>query len=226
MNDLISNMPFLLNGFKVTIILSFYSIIFSLIFGIILGVVRFFKIPVISFLCACFIELTRSIPLILYIVFIHYTISPYLFNTYNITSYLGLNSVEMQTALISLTLFTSAYIAEIVRSGMENIDRQQIWDAKSLGFSTLQTIKYIVLPVVLAKSLPSWIAQFASLIKDTSLVSVIGLVELTRASEIISEITRKDFIIMLFTLFTYFIICFVLSKLAQYLNKKYNHINV
>ena len=98
MNDLISNMPFLLNGFKVTIILSFYSIIFSLIFGIILGVVRFFKIPVISFLCACFIELTRSIPLILYIVFIHYTISPYLFNTYNITSYLGLNSVEMQTA--------------------------------------------------------------------------------------------------------------------------------
>ena len=123
-------------------------------------------------------------------------------------------------------MFTSAYIAEIVRSGMENIDRQQIWDAKSLGFSTLQTIKYIVLPVVLAKSLPSWIAQFASLIKDTSLVSVIGLVELTRASEIISEITRKDFIIMLFTLFTYFIICFVLSKLAQYLNKKYNHINV
>ena len=226
MNDLISNMPFLLNGFKVTIILSFYSIIFSLILGIILGVVRFFKIPVISFLCACFIELTRSIPLILYIVFIHYTISPYLFNTYNVTSYLGLNSVEMQTALISLTLFTSAYIAEIVRSGMENIDRQQIWDAKSLGFSTLQTIKYIVLPVVLAKSLPSWIAQFASLIKDTSLVSVIGLVELTRASEIISEITRKDFIIMLFTLFTYFIICFVLSKLAQYLNKKYNHINV
>ena len=226
MNDLISNMPFLLNGFKVTIILSFYSIIFSLIFGIILGVVRFFKIPVIIFLCASFIELTRSIPLILYIVFIHYTISPYLFNTYNITFYLGLNSVEMQTALISLTLFTSAYIAEIVRSGMENIDRQQIWDAKSLGFSTLQTIKYIVLPVVLAKSLPSWIAQFASLIKDTSLVSVIGLVELTRASEIISEITRKDFIIMLFTLFTYFIICFVLSKLAQYLNKKYNHINV
>ena len=222
MNDLISNMPFLLNGFKVTIILSFYSIIFSLLLGIILGVVRFFKIPVISFLCACFIELTRSIPLILYIVFIHYTISPYLFNTYNVTSYLGLNSVEMQTALISLTLFTSAYIAEIVRSGMENIDRQQIWDAKSLGFSTLQTIKYIVLPVVLAKSLPSWIAQFASLIKDTSLVSVIGLVELTRASEIISEITRKDFIIMLFTLFTYFIICFVLSKLAQYLNKKYN----
>lgn len=226
MNDLISNMPFLLNGFKVTIILSFYSIIFSLLLGIILGIVRFFKIPVISFLCACFIELTRSIPLILYIVFIHYTISPYLFNTYNVTSYLGLNSVEMQTALISLTLFTSAYIAEIVRSGMENIDRQQIWDAKSLGFSTLQTIKYIVLPVVLAKSLPSWIAQFASLIKDTSLVSVIGLVELTRASEIISEITRKDFIIMLFTLFTYFIICFVLSKLAQYLNKKYNHINV
>ena len=226
MNDLISNMPFLLNGFKVTIILSFYSIIFSLLLGIIVGVVRFFKIPVISFLCACFIELTRSIPLILYIVFIHYTISPYLFNTYNVTSYLGLNSVEMQTALISLTLFTSAYIAEIVRSGMENIDRQQIWDAKSLGFSTLQTIKYIVLPVVLAKSLPSWIAQFASLIKDTSLVSVIGLVELTRASEIISEITRKDFIIMLFTLFTYFIICFVLSKLAQYLNKKYNHINV
>ena len=225
MNDLISNMPFLLNGFKVTIILSFYSIIFSLLLGIILGVVRFFKIPVISFLCACFIELTRSIPLILYIVFIHYTISPYLFNTYNVTSYLGLNSVEMQTALISLTLFTSAYIAEIVRSGMENIDRQQIWDAKSLGFSTLQTIKYIVLPVVLAKSLPSWIAQFASLIKDTSLVSVIGLVELTRASEIISEITRKDFIIMLFTLFTYFIICFVLSKLAQYLNKNYNNIN-
>lgn len=226
MNDLITNMPYLLNGFKVTIILSFYSIIFSLFLGVTFGVLRYFKIPFVSFFCACFIELTRSIPLILYIVFIHYTISPYLFNTYNFTSYLGIDSVEMQTALISLTLFTSAYIAEIVRSGMENIDRQQIWDAKSLGFSTFQTVRYIILPVVLAKSLPSWIAQFASLIKDTSLVSVIGLVELTRASEIISEITGKDFIIMFFTLFTYFIICFLLSKLAKYLNKKYNYMNI
>ena len=70
MNDLINNLPFLLNGFKITLILSFYSIIFSLMLGILLGVVRFFKIPFISFICACFIELTRSIPLILYIVFI------------------------------------------------------------------------------------------------------------------------------------------------------------
>ena len=72
MNDLITNMPYLLNGFKVTIILSFYSIIFSLFLGVTFGVLRYFKIPFVSFFCACFIELTRSIPLILYIVFIHY----------------------------------------------------------------------------------------------------------------------------------------------------------
>ena len=83
---------------------------------------------------------------------------------------------------------------------------------------------YIVLPVVFIRSMPALIAQFASLIKDTSLVSVIGLVELTRCSEILSQISNKDLEVMTFVAFIYFIICYTLSFIANKISNKYSFI--
>ncbi len=224
-NDVIvTNFPFLLQGIKTTLVLALWSILFSLLLGTVLGILRYFNIPIISFISSLFIEFTRAIPLILYIIFIHYTFSNALYNPDSFIKYLGINSLEMHTAFISLILFTSAYIAEIVRSGMGSIDRQQIWDAKSLGLSTFQTLIYIVLPVVFIRSMPALIAQFASLIKDTSLVSVIGLVELTRCSEILSQISNKDLEVMTFVAFIYFIICYTLSFIANKISNKYSFI--
>lgn len=224
-SPVIENFSFLLKALNLTLFLSIFSIIFSLIFGTILGVLRYSRVPLISQICGLFIDLTRSIPLILYIVFIHYTFSPFLPENFLSFPFFEASPIELKTGLISLILFTCAYIAEIVRSAMSSIDRHQIWDAKSLGLSSFQTLVYIVLPIVFIKSLPSLIVQFASCIKDTSLVSFIGLIELTRAGEIVCEITHKEVQVLGFVALVYFILCFILTKISKILVKKYNFIN-
>ena len=212
--------PFLMSGLKVTIQLALISIISSLILGTFLGVLRHSKIPVISPIVVAFIELTRSIPLIMYIIFIHYTISSYIFYDLNLKNILNLESTQLQSGLIALVLFTSAYIAEIVRNGLASIDKEQIDSAKALGFSTSQIMTYIFVPLALYRMAPAILAQFITLIKDTSLVSAIGLIELTRSGEFIYEQTHHELEVLIVISLIYFMICFALSKLTIKLTNK------
>ncbi len=215
-----NNLPFLFKGLCITLQLAVITIFFSLIIGTVLGVLRYLKLPLISWIVTAFIELTRAVPLILYIVFIHYTVSSFIFYELNLKSLIHLQSTEMQSGLIALTLFTSAYIAEIVRSGLNSIDKEQIYAAKALGFDTKQILTYIFVPLALYRMTPAILAQFITLIKDTSLVSTIGLIELTRAGEFVYESTHKELEILLFVAAIYFILCYTLSKLTKILTTK------
>jgi len=217
---ILNNLPFLMKGLGVTVQLALLTIIFSLILGTVLGSLRFLKIPVISWLVAGFIEITRAIPLIIYIVFIHYTISSYIFYELNLKSLIHLQSTEMQSGLIALTLFTSAYIAEIVRSGLNSIDREQVYAARSLGFDTKQMLAYLFIPLALYRMTPALLAQFVTLIKDTSLVSAIGLIELTRTGEFIYDNSNKELEVLIIIALIYFTICFLLSRLAKKITDK------
>ena len=212
--------PFLFKGLLVTLELAIVSIIFSLILGTVFGTLRHLKLPFISHVVAIFVELTRSIPLIMYIVFIHYTISAFLFYDLNLKSILNLSSTEMQSGLIALILFTSAYIAEIVRNGLASIDKEQVASAKSLGLSTFQIMRYIFIPLALYRMMPAILAQFVTLIKDTSLVSAIGLIELTRSGELIYELTHKELEVLVIVSFIYFVVCFGLSRIAKKITDK------
>lgn len=214
------NFSLLMTGLGVTVKLAILTIIFSLILGTFLGTVRYLRIPVLSQVVTAFIELTRAIPLIMYIVCIHYTISAYIFYNLNLKDVLHLESTAMQSGLLALILFTSTYIAEIVRSGFNSIDKEQIYGAKALGFTTRQIMQYIFIPLALYRMLPSLLAQFVTLIKDTSLVSAIGLVELTRSGEFIYESNHKELEVLLFVALTYFVLCFILSRIAKKISKK------
>ena len=218
--NLTNYIPFLIKGLIVTFELAVISIIFSLILGTFLGVLRYLKIPVISQIVALFVELTRSIPLIMYIIFIHYTVSAYIFYELNLKSILNLSSTQMQSGLIALTLFTSAYIAEIIRNGLASIDKEQINSAKSLGLSTRQIMWYIFVPLALYRMSPAILAQFITLIKDTSLVSAIGLIELTRSGEVIYEQMHNELEVLMFVSLIYFCICFGLSKISNKITDK------
>lgn len=209
--DIIENFDYLMMGLGVTIKLAFISILGSLIFGTTLGVIRHVKIIIISQLAAAFIELTRSIPLILFIVFIHFGLLPY---------FLGTSASFFQSSYIALIIFTSAYVAEIVRGGLKSIERGHIDAAKSLGLNYFQRLIYIYLPLALTRMTPALVSQFISLIKDTSLASTIGLIELTRAGEIIYERTYREFEILVFIALIYFLICFSLSVLSRKLESK------
>lgn len=202
-NVVIQNFPFLMKGLGVTLQLSFISIIFSMLLGTILGIIRFSKIPIIFQIIGVFIDITRSIPLILYIIFVHFSISPYLYEHANFLKYIGINSLEMFSAVIAIVAFTSAYIAEIIRSGLQSIETEQILAAKSLALNNFQIMEYVILPQAISRMKPALCAQFITLVKDTSLASAIGLIELTRASEIVYENSLQEFQILLFVALIY-----------------------
>lgn len=219
MNDILLNSDLLFKGLRITLILGLLSGITSMIFGSILGILRYSKILPLKIISACFIEITRSIPLVLYIVFIYLTCSPILASI-NIFQDDIFGSLEFQSAYIALSLFTSAYIAEIVRSGLKSVESNQIQAAKALGLNVFQRLKYVILPCAISRMMPALVSQFISLVKDTSLASVIGLIEFTRSGELIYERTFRETDILVFIALIYFIICYGMSLISQNLEKR------
>lgn len=217
---LIHNFPFLMAGLGVTLKVAFISVIFSLMIGIVLGVIRFLKLPILKIIVGLFIDITRSIPLILYIIFIHFSVSPYLYPNVEFLRYIGVDSMEMFSAVVAIVAFDSAYIAEIIRSGLASVEKEQIMAAKSLGLNKFQIIKYIILPQALFRVKPALCAQCVTLVKDTSLASTIGLIELTRASEIVYETSLHEFQILLFVALVYVSINFLIQRLLFPQEKK------
>ncbi|MDD3436381.1 MAG: amino acid ABC transporter permease [Candidatus Gastranaerophilales bacterium] len=212
-NVIINNLPFLMHGLFVTLKVAFISIILSMLFGTVLGVARFAKIPLLSLVVGLFIDITRAVPLILYIIFIHFSISPYLYEHACFVNYLGINCLEMFSAVLAIVIFTSAYIAEIIRSGLASIENEQILAAKALALNEYQTMEYIILPQAITRMKPSLCAQFITLVKDTSLASAIGLIEFTRAAEIVYETSLHEFQILSFVALVYITINFLIHKI-------------
>lgn len=219
MNDIMLNSEQLLNGLRITVLLGFLSGVTSLVLGSFLGIARYSRIFPLNAAAAAFIEITRSIPLVLYIVFIYLTYSP-LLASINIFHDDIFGSLEFQSAYIALSLFTSAYIAEIVRSGLKSVERTQVQAAKALGLTMFQRLKYIILPCAISRMMPALVSQFISLVKDTSLASVIGLIEFTRSGEIIYERTYRETEILALIAVTYFVICFGMSRISKKLEKR------
>lgn len=209
----INNLPFLTQGLMITLKVAFISIILSSTLGIALGIIRFVKTPVISLLVGGFIDVTRSIPLILYIIFVHFSISPYMYEHADFLRYIGIDCLEMYSAIIAIVAFTSAYIAEIVRSGLESVEKQQILAARALGLSRTQIMEFVILPQALTRMKPALCSQLITLVKDTSLASAIGLIELTRSAEIVYETSLHEFQILLFVALVYVSINFSIQKL-------------
>jgi His/Glu/Gln/Arg/opine family amino acid ABC transporter permease subunit len=204
--DIFENFDFLMKGLIITLKLALISVSGSLIIGIILGILRHTRFFLISWFAVAYIESVRSIPLILFIVFIHFGALPYL---------TGEPSSFFVSSCIAFIIFNSAYIAEIIRSGLNSVEKGHIDAAKSLGLNRFQRLAYIILPLAVTRMTPALVSQFISLIKDTSLASTIGLIELTRSGEIIYERTYHETEILIFIAFVYFVICFGLSKLSR-----------
>jgi len=210
-SDIYYNFGFLMKGLLVTLELAGIAIVGSLILGIFLGVLRYSKLFPFNIIAVAFIEVIRSIPLILFIVFIHFGVLPAIF---------GSPATFFQSSCVALTVFTSAYVAEIIRGGLKSIEMGHIDAARSLGLNYFQRLVYVILPLAITRMMPALVSQFISLIKDTSLASTLGLIELTRSGEIIYERTYHELEILLFIALIYFTICYSLSRLSRKLESK------
>ena len=200
----------IVGGLAMSLILAFLGIVFSLPLGILFGVGRTSSLPIIRRISNVYVEFFRSIPFVV-VIFLFYLNLPYV---------LG-NNTQFQAVVLALVIFTSAYVAEIVRAGIQSLPRGQTEAARSLGISGTQTMLSVVLPQALQNMIPPLVGQFISLFKDTSLTSIVAVLELTGVARgIQSRILVANFEVFLFTALLYFGVAYGLSRLADALEKR------
>ncbi|MGQ4558320.1 amino acid ABC transporter permease [Levilactobacillus hammesii] len=204
------NLRYLFGGLGITILVSVISIIGSFIIGSILGVIRYVKIKYVSAVVGVIIDVIRNLPLLLI-----------LFFTYFGLPNLGVKPEIIPAAILAMTIFESTMLAEIVRSGIQAVDPGQMEGARANGLTYWQGLWHIVLPQALVKMIPAIVSQFISLVKDTSLATIILLPEMLFRSQIIYG-QNTNYIIPMFVAIAlmYFVVCYLLSLLAGYLEKR------
>jgi putative glutamine transport system permease protein len=204
------NLKFLLEGFWVTLQVAFISIILSFIIGGLVGIIRYAKVPVLSQILALIVETIRNLPLLLIIFFTYFALPE-----------VRIKLEIIPAAIVALTIFESAMLSEVIRSGLKSIDKGQMEAARSSGLSYTQALIHIILPQALRRMVPPIVSQFISLLKDTSLAVVISLPELTHHGQIIYGQSQKYLIpILILVALMYFIVNYSLSLVAQRLELK------
>ncbi|WP_147821770.1 amino acid ABC transporter permease [Salidesulfovibrio onnuriiensis] len=200
-----------LGGLSVSILMAVFSISGSFLIGLFVGMGRTSTLKFIRIPCTAYIELIRANPLLIVITWVFFLI-PVMFK---------FELKAFWAGTWALTIFFGAYIAEIVRAGIQNIPPGQVEAAKSTGLSYFQTMRKIVLPQALKQMLPALVGMFIADFKDTSLVYTIGVMDLTRAAYAINNRTMiYPFEIYTTVAFLYFVCCFCMSKYAAHLERK------
>jgi polar amino acid transport system permease protein len=202
-----------LGGLAMTVLLAIGGIFGAFWLGLGCGLMRISKKRRLRWPAMAFIEIIRGTPLLM-VVFWFYFLAPVVF---------GHTLPEAESALIALIVFTSAYIAEIVRAGVEALPKGQMEAARGSGLSHVQAMIFIILPQALFNMIPSFVNQFVSLTKDTSLAFIIGVNELTKAATQINNrtLTAPTEIFITIALL-YFVICYCLTEFSRYLERRIN----
>jgi general L-amino acid transport system permease protein len=202
-------------GLPLTLILATFGIAFAFPIGVLLALGRRSRLPAIKALCVVYIELIRGVPLIS-LLFMSSVMLPLFLPE-------GFSIDKLLRAQIAIIMFAAAYIAETVRGGLQAIPKGQYEGAASLGLSYWQQMRKIVLPQALRIVIPPLVGIFISLFKDTSLVVIIGIFDLTLAAKAaLSDAAWRGFGVeaYLFISFIYFVFCFSMSKYSQSLERR------
>ena len=199
----------LLTGLLLTLEISVLSIILGIIIGLITGLARLSSSPAPKWLAIGYIELIRGTPLLVQIYIFYFFVG----QVFRLSSFMA--------GVLALSFFAGAYIAEIIRAGIQSIHKGQMEAARSLGMNYPQAMQHIILPQAFKRILPPLAGQFISLIKDSSLVGVIALVELTRAGREIGTSTFNYFEVFFTVAALYLILTFSLSMIVQYLERRF-----
>ncbi|MFB0919097.1 MAG: amino acid ABC transporter permease [Clostridiaceae bacterium] len=165
-------LPAMLDGAKTTIGLFLVTALISIPIGFIIAVIRFYGGKIVKSIIGFYILVMRGTPLLLQIIFVFFGLPM-----------MGIVLERLPSAIIAFAVNYAAYMAEIFRGGIESIDKGQFENAKILGFNKIQTFRFIIMPQVMKRVLPSIGNEMMALIKDTSLVYVIGLGEILRAAK-------------------------------------------
>jgi polar amino acid transport system permease protein len=196
------------HGLWVTIKISFISLFFAIILGLIFGLMRVSKNITFRNLALTYVEIIRGTPLLVQIFIVYFFIGTVL------------NLDRMTAGIVALSIFTGAYVVEIIRSGIQSVATGQMEAARSLGMSYPQAMTYVVLPQAFKRTLPPLAGQFINLIKDSSLVSVISITDLTKAGREVVSGSFAPFEVWFTVAALYLVVTGSLSWAIQLLEKR------
>ena len=188
-----------------TLRLAIPAIVLGFALGILVGLARLASAPWIRLPATAYVEFFRGVPLVMVIFWIWFIIP----------QVLRLPVPEYGVALTAFVIFEAAYFGEIVRAGVMSVPRGQVEAAHSLGLSGMQTMTTVVLPQALRNMVPSLVTQMIVLFKDTSLASIIGYVDLTKAAQIVNNREIRPFELYLFIALVYWTFAYSMSRVAR-----------
>ncbi|WP_336779976.1 amino acid ABC transporter substrate-binding protein/permease [Paenibacillus illinoisensis] len=204
------SLPSLIKGLGNTLLYTIISLFFAFILGLIFGFMKVGQNKFLRGVATVFVDVFRGIPLIVLAFFIYF----------GIPQALGFTMPLFLAAILTLSLNAGAYVTEIIRGGIQSIDRGQMEAARSLGIPYRKAMMKIVIPQAIRVMIPSFINQMVITLKDTSILSVIGLVELTQSGKIVIARTFASFDIWLTVAIMYLIVIITLTKIADHLEVK------
>jgi len=208
----------LMQGLWLTLKVSIIAIVFGILIGLFVGIARISSNPALKWSAITYIEFIRGSPLLVQI-FIWYFVLGTLINNMLVRKGIG-QIPPLWFGVAALACFAGAYVAEMVRAGIQSIHFGQIEAAKSLGMTYVQSLRYIILPQALRRILPPLAGQFISLIKDSSLLGLIAIRELTKATREVITTSLQPFELWFVCAILYLVLTFSLSMFVQYLERR------
>jgi glutamine transport system permease protein len=208
---IVSALPILLKGLQVTLYIFLIAIILGFLIGLVIALLRLAPLKILNWIAKAYVDAIRGTPFIVQLFFIYFGV--------NSLQVISLNSTT--AGIITVAINAGAYFAEIIRAGIQSIDKGQTEAARSIGFTSAQTMRYIVLPQAFRRMLPTITNQSIISLKDTSLLSVIGIADLTQQGQIQASATFEAFKIWLAVGVIYFIVIYLLTLLANFVERRF-----
>lgn len=206
------NIPILLQGAVITIQITVMAVGCGFFIGMIAALANLSRFKIVRLLVKCYVELFRGTPLLVQIFMIYFALPMVIGQSIN----------PYVAAVTACSINSGAYVSEIFRAGIQSIDKGQMEAGHSLGLTWAQTMRYIVMPQAFKAIIPPLGNEFIAMMKDTSLVSVIGFEELTRRGQLIIARTYGSFEIWTAVAIIYLIMTLSISQLVAFLERRYN----
>ena len=221
---ILRNLPYLMKvGMTFTLTLTALVVVGGVVFGTLLALMRLSSIKPLSVVATAYINLMRSVPLVL-VIFWFYFLVPYI-GAWIVGADQPVKVGAFLSSVITFTMFEAAYYAEIMRAGIQSIARGQVWAGYALGLNYRQTMGRIVLPQAFRNMLPILLTQTIVMFQDTSLVYVLSITDFLGAASKIAERDGRLVVMYLFAALVYFIICIAGSYLVRRLQRRVAIVN-
>lgn len=208
----------LLRAMGQTLLLALCGLLFACILGLLFGMLSVVKSRVCNIIAQIFVDIVRGVPMIVLAFFVFFGV-PYFFQ--NIVG-VNITLSALTAGTICLALNCGAYMAEIIRAGIQSVDKGQMEAARSLGLPYWRSMHRVVLPQAIRTMIPSIINQFIITLKDTSILSVIGFPELVNSAQNVVANTFKSFETWALVGFMYLVVITILSKIAKVVERRLN----